>query len=100
RRILFVVYAIASYIYKWVVTFSILFFMSRFLKPYGLEVIGRLLAVAALASMLGWPAYRLGKNIYKRGRLPDMKRWRVATPGAGRRSRPPGWGWRGLCSCA
>jgi putative peptide zinc metalloprotease protein len=82
RRVLFVVYAIASYIYKWVITFTILYFMTHFLKPYGLEVIGRLLAVAALASMLGWPAYRLGKNIYKRGRLPDMKRWRVATTAA------------------
>ena len=27
--------------------------------------------------MVGWPLYRLGKNIYRRGRLPDMKRWRV-----------------------
>ena len=81
RRVLFVLYAIASYIYKWVVTFGIIWFFSAFLKPYKLEVVGQMLAVAALASMFGWPIYRLGKNIYKRGRLPDMKRWRVVTTG-------------------
>jgi putative peptide zinc metalloprotease protein len=81
RRVLFVFYAIASYIYKWVVTFGIIWFFSEFLKPYKLEVVGQMVAVASLASMLGWPIYRLGKNIYKRGRLPDMKRWRVVTTG-------------------
>ena len=32
---------------------------------------------ASLGSMVGWPLYRLGKNLHRRGRLPDMKRWRV-----------------------
>jgi putative peptide zinc metalloprotease protein len=77
RRILFVTYALASYIYRWVVTFSILYFMDSFLKPYKLEVISHLLTLAAVGSLVGWPIYRLGKNLYKRGRLPDMKRWRV-----------------------
>jgi putative peptide zinc metalloprotease protein len=77
RKVLFITYAITSYIYRWVVTFSILWFMYSFLRPYKLEVISSMLAVAALASMVGWPLYRLGKNIYRRGRLPDMKRWRV-----------------------
>ena len=39
RRYLFVTYAIASYLYRWVVTFSILFFLSQFLKPYKLDSI-------------------------------------------------------------
>jgi putative peptide zinc metalloprotease protein len=82
RRILFVVYAIASYIYKWVVTFSILWFMYSFLRPYKLEVISSMLALASLGSLLGWPTYRLCKNIYRRGRLPDMKRWRVMVTGS------------------
>src|SRR5262249_33941339 len=29
-------------------------------------------------SMVGWPLFRLGKNLHKRGRLPDMKGIRVA----------------------
>lgn len=73
RRILFLVFAIVSYIYRWIVTFSILYFMTMFLKPYKLGVISGMLACGAAASMVGWPLYRLGKNIYKRGRLPDMK---------------------------
>jgi putative peptide zinc metalloprotease protein len=77
RRILFVTYAVTSYIYRWVVTFVILKFMASFLKPYKLEVISTMLAFAALGSMIGWPLYRLGKNLHKRGRLPDMKSARV-----------------------
>ena len=77
RRILFVVFAVVSYVYRWVVTFIILKFMASFLKPYKLEVVSELLAVGALASMLGWPTYRLIQNVSKRGRLPDMKPMRV-----------------------
>ncbi|MHB1423680.1 MAG: site-2 protease family protein [Gemmataceae bacterium] len=77
RRILFVAYAVGSYIYRWVVTFAILWFLYSFLRPYKLEVISQMLALGAAASMAGWPLYRLGKSIYKRGRIPDMKKWRV-----------------------
>jgi putative peptide zinc metalloprotease protein len=77
RRIMFVTFAVVSYIYRWVVTFIILKFMATFLKPYKLEVISEMLAVGALASMIGWPMYRLIRNVNKRGRLPDMKPVRV-----------------------
>jgi putative peptide zinc metalloprotease protein len=78
RRILFVTYAVGSYIYRWVVTFAILWFLYSFLRPYKLEVISQLLALGSAASMVGWPIYNMGKAIYRRGRLPDMKKWRVA----------------------
>src|SRR6202012_1761080 len=77
RRILFVTYAVVSYIYRWVVTFSILFFLYNFLKPYKLGAISGMMAIAAAGSMAGWPLWRLGQNLYKRGRLPDMKSARV-----------------------
>jgi putative peptide zinc metalloprotease protein len=77
RRILFVVYAVVSYVYRWVITFSILYFFYSFLRPYKLEVISNMLVLASIGSMGGWPAYRLGQSIWRRGRLPDMKRWRV-----------------------
>ena len=38
-----------------------------------------MLAVVALGSMIGWPLYRLIKNVHKRGRLPDMKPMRVTS---------------------
>src|SRR5262245_34266854 len=51
--------------------------MATFLKPYKLEIISNMLAALALGSMIGWPLFRLCKNIHKRGRLPDMKSMRV-----------------------
>jgi putative peptide zinc metalloprotease protein len=77
RRILFVTYAVVSYIYRWVVTFAILYFLGSFLKPYKLEVIRNLMVLFAAGSMAGWPLFNLGKYLYKRGRIPDMKQARV-----------------------
>lgn len=78
RKVLFVIYAVISYVYRWIVTFTILFFLYNFLKPYKLEIVSQVLTMASGVSMLGWPLFNLGKNIYKRGRIPDMKSWRVA----------------------
>ena len=47
RRYLFVTYAMASYIYRWFVTFAILWFLSQVLKPYKLESVSYLLAAGA-----------------------------------------------------
>src|SRR5438132_5317344 len=77
RKVLFIAYAILSYVYRWVVTFSILYFLSNWLKPYKLGSLSALLALAALGSMVGWPIYRLFKGLSKRGRFPDMKRKNV-----------------------
>jgi putative peptide zinc metalloprotease protein len=82
RKVLFITYAIASYVYRWVVTFSILLFLYNWLKPYKLGSISAGLAVAALGSMIGWPLYRLFKGLHKRGRLPDMKRKNVSISSA------------------
>jgi putative peptide zinc metalloprotease protein len=78
RRILFVVYAVVSYVYKWLVTFGVLYFMYMFLRPYKLGAVSALLAAASLGSMVGWPLWQFGQNYMKRGRLPDMKPVRVS----------------------
>jgi putative peptide zinc metalloprotease protein len=77
RKILFISYAVVSYIYRWVVTFSIIFIFGEFLKPYKLDIIAHMMKIAAVASMTIWPLYNLFKGIHRRGRLPDMKRARV-----------------------
>lgn len=77
RRIFFACYAVLAYIYRWVITFVILSFLANFLRPYKLEIVSKLLTLAAVGSMIGWPVYRLIKNYNKRGRLPDMKPARV-----------------------
>jgi putative peptide zinc metalloprotease protein len=76
RKWLFVAYAVASWVYRWVVTFSIIWFLSDFLNPK-LKVLSRMLAFVSLASMFVWPIFRMIKNIRQRGRMPDMKKNRV-----------------------
>jgi putative peptide zinc metalloprotease protein len=76
RKVLFVVYAVGSWVYRWVVTFGIIWFLSGFLDPK-LKVLSRGLAVLSLASMFIWPVFRIVRNIRQRGRLPDMKKNRV-----------------------
>lgn len=76
RKALFVVYAVTSYIYRWVLTFSIIWFLSDFLNPK-LKVLSRMLAILSLVSMFVWPTYRAVKNVRQRGRMPDMKPKRV-----------------------
>jgi putative peptide zinc metalloprotease protein len=78
RRYLFVTYAIASYLYRWVVTFSILFFLSQFLKPYGLQSISYALALGSLVPLLVMPLYQAGKFIYQPGRMRKVKKARTA----------------------
>src|SRR5262249_15639251 len=60
----------------------ILIFMYNWLKPYKLGSISAGLALASLASMIGWPLYRLFKGLHKRGRFPDMKRLNVSISAA------------------
>ncbi|HJZ56521.1 MAG TPA: site-2 protease family protein [Gemmataceae bacterium] len=76
RKWLFVVYAIASWVYRWVIMFSILWMLSDFLGPK-LKILSQMLAALSLASIFIWPTYRVIKNIRQRGRLPDMKAPRV-----------------------
>lgn len=78
RRILFVIYAVLAYLYRWFVTFSILYTLSTFLKPYKLETLSKGLTLFALGTLVGWPLYRMIKGYQQRGRLPDMKPQRVA----------------------
>jgi len=82
RQILFVSYAVISWVYRWMVTYSILIFMYTFLEPYKLGAISWLLGTVSVIAMVGVPIYKLGKSIHRRGRLPDMKPVRVAVSSA------------------
>ena len=46
-------YAVASYVYRWFVTFAILWFLSQVLKPYKLESVSYLLAPVLACSLGG-----------------------------------------------
>lgn len=78
RRFLFVTYSIASYLYRWVVTFGILYFMSQFLKPYGLASISYMLMVGSLIPLVGMPFYQIVKFVRQPGRMRKVKKARAA----------------------
>ena len=81
RRILFVTYAVASYVYRWFVTFAILWFLSQFLKPWKLESVSYLLAAGALVPLVGMPLYQIVKFLRTPGRLRKVKKARAAAFG-------------------
>src|SRR5947209_8286001 len=78
RRTLFVTYAIASYLYRWLVTFSILFFLSQFLKKYGLQSISYMMALASLIPLLVVPMVQIIKLMYQPARMRKVKKARAA----------------------
>jgi putative peptide zinc metalloprotease protein len=78
RRYLFVTYAIASYLYRWFVTFAILWFLSQVLKPYKLESVSYLLALGSLVPLVGMPCYQIFKFVRTPGRLRKVKKARAA----------------------
>jgi putative peptide zinc metalloprotease protein len=78
RRYLFVTYAVASYIYRWFVTFAILWFLSQVLKPYKLESVSYLLAAGAVVPLVGMPVYQIGKFLRTPGRLRKVKKARAS----------------------
>jgi putative peptide zinc metalloprotease protein len=78
RRSLFVIYAIASYLYRWVVTFSILYFLTQFLRPYKLQSISYMIAGGSLVPLLFMPLYQGLKFIRQPGRMRKVKKARAA----------------------
>ncbi len=79
NQILFAIYSVAAAIYRWVVVFSILFFLYHVFKPYGLEKIGEMMALASLWGLVVVPIYQLGKFFYVPGRLEKVKKIRTFT---------------------
>ena len=77
KQWLFATYTVASAIYRWVVTFSILYFLNRVFQPYGLKVLGQAIALGSIYGLVGQPLWNLYKFFKVPGRLGDVKRTRV-----------------------
>lgn len=63
HRRIFLVYSIASGIYKWVIAFSIAWLLVRLLKPYDLQSIGYVYAAYSLFGLLVLPLIKFIKFI-------------------------------------
>ncbi len=83
NQIFFALYSVAASIYQWVVVYSILFFLYHVFKPYKLEKIGQLIAMASLWGLIVMPLYQLGKFFYVPGRLEKVKKTRMFASLAG-----------------
>ncbi len=73
-KFLFGMFTIASVIYRWVVVFSICWFVIKVLEPYGLQVIGRMVAIVGFAGLVGQPFIKTWKFCRTPGRLSKVKR--------------------------
>src|SRR5690606_32747297 len=65
----FALYSVAAAVYRWIVTFSILWFLYKIWEPYRLEVIGQMIGLAALYTLAVQPLWKVGKFFYVPGRV-------------------------------
>ena len=77
NQTLFAIYSVAAVVYSWVVLFSILWFLQKIAEPYGLQSIGRTIAVFAMWSMFGAPLWKLFKYFKVPGRMEQVKKVRL-----------------------
>jgi putative peptide zinc metalloprotease protein len=57
--------------------FSIMFFLNQVLEPYGLKILGQLMALAGLFGLIVQPLWELGKFFTAPGRTHKMKKERI-----------------------
>jgi putative peptide zinc metalloprotease protein len=77
NRFFFGLYTVAAVIYRWVIVLSIVMFLNVVLEPYGLKMLGRLIAAAGFFGLIVQPIWQLGKFFYMPGRMHKVKRHRV-----------------------
>jgi len=74
---MFALFTVASVLYRWFVMISILFFLNKVFEPYGLQIVGQMIAVMSIATMLGQPLYQLGKYFWVPGRMEKVEKTRL-----------------------
>ncbi|MFM8251091.1 MAG: hemolysin D [Planctomycetota bacterium] len=77
NRFLFGLFTIAAVIYRWLVVFSILYFLNQVFEPYGLKIVGQVIAFAGIVGLFVQPLWQLGKFFYTPGRMHKVKMPRV-----------------------
>ena len=81
NRWLFAAYTIAAVIYRWIVVFSIMFFLNKVFEPYGLKIIGQLIAISGLVGLVIQPLWAAGKFFSTPGRMHKVKKERMIASG-------------------
>ena len=76
---LFALYTVASFLYRWMILLSILYFLNKVFEPYGLKVIGQMIALASMWGLVGIPLRKLYKFFNVPGRMSKVKKVRMVT---------------------
>jgi putative peptide zinc metalloprotease protein len=77
NRVLFGLYTVASVIYRWVVVFSIVFFLIQIFEPLGLKIIGQVIAATGFFGLVVQPLWQMARFFYMPGRMHKVKKHRV-----------------------
>jgi putative peptide zinc metalloprotease protein len=77
RQMFFALYTIAAAAYRWVVAFSICWFLYKLFESYQVKIIGQIIVLASLYGLFCQPLYQLGKFFYVPGRLDKVKKSHV-----------------------
>ena len=72
----FAMFTVASFCYRWLIMFSIIYFLMTWLEPYGLESIGVGIALFSLIGIVVMPCYKLYKYMSVPGRMHQVKKVR------------------------
>jgi putative peptide zinc metalloprotease protein len=74
----FVLYSIAAGVYRWVLTFTVFWFLYNLLEPYGLKILSQLLAAFSLVGLVIYPAIQIVRFFKTPGKVDTVKPWRVS----------------------
>ncbi|QDT01039.1 hemolysin D [Adhaeretor mobilis] len=77
HQALFAFYTVASFLYRWMILLSILYFLNQVFEPYGLKVLGQAIACASLYGLIVMPFVKLFKFFRVPGRIQKVKRLRM-----------------------
>jgi len=79
NQVFFAIYSVASSVYTWFVTFSILWFLYKVFEPYRLEIIGQMIGLVAIVGLVVRPLWSLWKYFRVPGRMEQVekKRFRI-----------------------
>jgi putative peptide zinc metalloprotease protein len=79
----FGLYAVASAVYRVMLTFSIVVFLLEWLRPYDLEVVARTFGLISIATMAGVPLYKFVRYLMTSVPREKVRRSRWALSGVG-----------------
>jgi len=78
HQTLFALYTVASFFYRWIILLSILYFLNKVFEPYGLKVIGQMIALASCYGLVVMPLTKVVKFFRIPGRWSKVKKLRFA----------------------